>query len=428
MRPTCGAAPPYIAIYRYMREYDMKPYIYKTDDYGGTWKKLTDGTNGIPDDSPTRVVREDPEVAGLLYAGTDFGAFVSFDDGGHWQPLQQNLPATPVTDIRIHRGDLVISTMGRAFWIMDDSVGLLRQLARSAGQRPATAPAAGALDLSAPALAQPPRTVRFRSGGGRGGGISPQFPASTAAIDYILPAGFSGPVSLEISDAKGRVVRSISSAESAGRGGRGRGGAAAESEDAEAQPRGRGFQAPLGSTPGHNRYNWDYRWTGNVPAAPGRYTVKLTAGGITRTAPLEFSVDPRVLEAGVTNADLTAQQDFLLKVRDTIAEAVQARTKVLQAMQQAGVQPPPSPGAGESTTELIAKLQKEGTPASRLQSLWARLVTAPGTYEQGMLIDQLQNILRAEDGADQKVGQESVRRLDDLMSELHAIQNEIGKQ
>jgi hypothetical protein len=234
-------------------------------------------------------------------------------------------------------------------------------------------------------------------------------------------------VSLEISDAKGRLVRSISSAESSGRGGRGRGGTA-ESEDAEAQPRGRGSQAPLGARPGHNRYNWDYRWTGNVPAAPGRYTVKLTAGSVTRTAPLEFSVDPRVLETGVTNADLTAQQDFLLTVRDTIAEAIQARTKVLQAMQQAGVQPPPSPGPGESTTELIAKLQKEGTPASRLQSLWARLVTAPGTYEQGMLIDQLQNILRAEGGADQKVGQESVRRLDDLVNELHAIESEIGKQ
>jgi hypothetical protein len=163
-------------------------------------------------------------------------------------------------------------------------------------------------------------------------------------------------------------------------------------------------------------------------AAPGRYTVKLTAGGVTRTATLEFSVDPRVLKDGVTNADLVAQQEFLLKVRDAIADANQARAKVQQAMQQAGVQPPPSPGVGESTTELVAKLQKEGTPASRLQALWARLVTAPGTYEQGMLIDQLQNIMRAEGGADQKVGQESVRRFDDLLGELHAIQAELGNR
>jgi len=416
-----GAA--YIAIYRYMREYDMKPYIYKTEDYGKTWKKLTDGTNGIPNDSPTRVVREDPEVAGLLYAGTEFGAYVSFDDGAHWQTLQQNLPATPVTDIRIHRGDLVISTMGRAFWIMDDSVALLRQLARTAGRQSTTT---AALDMNAPVLIQPAATVRFRSGGGRGGGgVSPQFPASAAAIDYILPANFSGPVSIDITDAKGRTVRTISSTATSGRGGRGRGAAAGEPDDPEAQPRGRGFQPALTTKSGHNRYMWDYRWTGNVPAAPGRYTVKLTAGGVTRTAALEFSVDPRVMKDGITAADLVAQQEFLLKVRDTVAEANQARAKVQQAMQQAGVQPPPSPGPGESTTDLIARLQKEGTPASRLQALWARLVTAPGTYEQGMLIDQLQNIVRAESGADQKVGQESVRRLDDLVTELHAIEGEI---
>jgi photosystem II stability/assembly factor-like uncharacterized protein len=420
----------YIAMYRYMREHDLKPYIFKTNDYGKTWTKLTSGTNGIPNDYPTRVVREDPQVAGLLYAGTDFGAFVSFDDGAHWQRLQQNLPATPVTDIRIHRGDLVISTMGRAFWIMDDSVALLRQLAKTAGQRSTTtspaasAQAAPALDLSAPALVQPRASVRLRSGGGRGGGVSPQFPSSSAAIDYILPEGFSGPVSIEISDAKGRVVTTVSSGGAAGRGGPGPGGAGAH----EPQGRGRGFQgASLETKPGHNRFNWNYRWTGNVAAAPGRYAVKLTAGGVTRTATLEFSVDPRVLKDGITNADLVAQQEFLLKVRDTIAEANQARAKVQQAMQQANVQPPPSPGPGESTTDLVAKLQKEGTPASRLQALWARLVTAPGTYEQGMLIDQLQNIMRAEGGADQKVGQESVRRLDDLLNELHAIEADIAK-
>jgi photosystem II stability/assembly factor-like uncharacterized protein len=412
-----GAA--YIAIYRYLREYDMKPYIYKTEDYGKTWTKLTNGTNGIPNDSPTRIVREDPEVAGLLYAGTEFGAYVSFDDGAHWQTLQQNLPATPVTDIRIHRGDVVISTMGRGFWIMDDAVGLLRQLARQAkGQ--STSTASPVADTNAPVLIQPAPTVRFRAGGGRGGGISPQFPASAAAIDYILPADFSGPVSIDISDAKGRAVRTISSTTTSGRGGRGRGGA-----DQDAQPRGRGFQAPLTAQAGHNRYLWDYRWTGNVPAAPGRYTVKLTAGGVTRTAALEFSVDPRVMKDGVTTADLVAQQEFLLTLRDTIGEANQVRAKVQQAMQQAGVEPAPSPGAGESTTDRIAKLQKEGTPAAKLQALWARLVTAPGTYEQGMLIDQLQNIVRAENGADQKVGQESIRRLDDLTTALHAIEAEI---
>jgi photosystem II stability/assembly factor-like uncharacterized protein len=451
----------YVAIYRYMREHDLKPYIYRTDDYGKTWTKLTDGRNGIPDDHPTRVVREDPEVAGLLYAGTEFGAFVSFDNGAHWQSLQQNLPATPVTDIRIHRGDLVISTMGRAFWIMDD-ITPLRQLARTAGTTTSSTrannpsdpivtaqpvlppPANGAaasrqraggsmaanraaaaqpLDLSAPALLPPGKSIRFRTGGGRGGGIAPQYPASAAAIDYILPDGFSGPVSLEITDAKGRVVRTASSAGAAGRGGRGRGAGAAEEPPVF---RGRGGGPTLLTTrPGQNRFLWDYRWTGGVAAAPGVYTVKLSAGGADVTRTLEFAVDPRVLKDGVTNADLVAQQEFLLKVRDTIAEATAARQQVQQAMRQAGVEPAASPGPGESTTQLIDRLNKAGTPAAKLQALWARLVTAPGTYEQGMLIDQLQNIMRAEGGADQKVGQESVRRLDDLIKELRAIQADL---
>ena len=127
-----------------------QPYIYKTDDYGATWTKLTSGANGIPDDHPTRVVREDPERAGLLYAGTEFGFFVSFDNGGDWQPLQQNLPATPVTDIRVHRGDLVISTMGRSFWIMDD-VSPLRQLA-AAASRTTSSPDSGGVYRGAPAM------------------------------------------------------------------------------------------------------------------------------------------------------------------------------------------------------------------------------------------------------------------------------------
>ncbi|HMB79304.1 MAG TPA: hypothetical protein VKI43_04530, partial [Vicinamibacterales bacterium] len=119
----------YVSIYRmYMN--DFKPYLYMTNDYGAHWTLLTDGTNGIPSDQPMHVVREDPEQEGLLYAGTLQGAYVSFDQGRHWQTLQQNLPATPVTDFKVHHGDLLASTMGRAFWILDD-VAPLRQIAAS---------------------------------------------------------------------------------------------------------------------------------------------------------------------------------------------------------------------------------------------------------------------------------------------------------
>src|SRR6516165_141742 len=109
----------YFAVYRYLLG-DYAPYIYKTDDYGKTWTRLTDGRNGIPADTPTRVVREDPNSEGLLYAGTEFGMYISFDNGGHWQPFQLNLPQVPVTDIRVYHKDLIVSTQGRAMWIMDN--------------------------------------------------------------------------------------------------------------------------------------------------------------------------------------------------------------------------------------------------------------------------------------------------------------------
>ena len=445
----------YIAVYRYLFEHDLKPYIYRTDDYGATWTKLTDGANGIPVDHPTRVVREDPQVAGLLYAGTEFGVFVSFDNGTLWRPLQQNLPATPVTDLRVHRGDLVISTMGRAFWIMDN-ISPLQQMAESYRVRTSPSvrgsqitgvtgrvsgaglavPLGGAqmvpLDLSKPTLLQPASRIRYRAagGGGRRGGGGPEYPPVSLAIDYVLPTGFTGPLALEIHDAGGRVVRTVAAGAGTGQGGGGgRGETAADPDDPDMRAgRGRGgAAASLTAKPGHNRFLWDYRWANGGPlAAPGKYTAKLKAGGGEDTRTFEIQVDPGVTRDGTTIADLVDQQNFLLSLRDTIAEAAQLRTQLQAAMQKAGVQPAPSPGPGESTTQLIEKLRKQGTAASKLQALWARVVSAPGTYEQPMLLDQLNSINRVENAADQKVGTESRRRLADLLKELKAVQSDLG--
>ena len=444
----------YIAVYRFLRDHDLKPYIYKTDDYGATWTKLTDGLNGIPNDHPTRVVREDPEREGLLYAGTEFGFFVSFENGRQWQTLEQNLPATPVTDLRVHRGDLVVATMGRSFWIMDD-VSPLRQLAASlAGQTTSTAagpglagvtgadgreapglaisvpvgvrqvPAAARIDLSKPVLFQPSTQIRYRRAGGGRGGDAPQYPPVALAIDYILPDGFAGPASLEITDSTGRVVRAV---QAGAGGGRGQGGdrGADDPDMRGGAERGRGGAAPMTLKAGHNRYLWDYRWNGGPLAAPGKYTARLIIGtGSPSSDPaltksFEVRVDPDVLKDGITVADLVEQQNFLLQVRDTVAEASLLRTQVQQAMKKANVQPPPSPGPGEWVSAM-----KYAHP---LQGLWARLVTAPGIYEQGMLLDQLNNIVSVEGGADQKVGNESRKRFEDLKKEMKAIEGELEK-
>ena len=192
----------YIAVYRYLREHDLKPYIYVTNDYGVTWTRLADGTNGIPVDHPTRVVREDPDAQGLLYAGTEFGAFVSFDNGKRWQSLQQNLPATPVTDIRVHRKDLVISTMGRSFWIMDDvsplqqmALGLSRSGPVSAGrsiegrgdQAVATAPDTGEFTQAAPMFLFRPRPAyRMRYEPSSGDWARAEYPRAGATHRLLL--------------------------------------------------------------------------------------------------------------------------------------------------------------------------------------------------------------------------------------------------
>ena len=112
---------------------DFQPYIFKTIDYGKNWTSLANGKNGIPAGTPTRVVREDPVRKGLLYAGTESGMYVSFDDGNSWQSFQMNLPVVPVTDLKVHQNDLVLSTQGRSFWILDD-VTVVHQLADGAAK------------------------------------------------------------------------------------------------------------------------------------------------------------------------------------------------------------------------------------------------------------------------------------------------------
>ena len=162
-------------------------------------------------------------------------------------------------------------------------------------------------------------------------------------------------------------------------------------------------------------------------AAPGKYTVKLTAGEASQSKTFDVMADPGVLKDGTTVADLVAQQDFLLALRETSAEATATRTKIEQAMAKAGAQPPPAPGAGESTQEQIDKLAQSTAPGAKLQALWARMVSARGIYEQPMLIDQFNSLSRAESGADQKIGTESRRRYDDLVRELKAIQAELAQ-
>ncbi len=289
-----------LAVHRYRMD-DFAPYLFRTDDYGGTWRRLTDGTNGIPADSPVRTVREDPVREGLLYAGTEFGVFVSFDGGARWQPLQLNLPATPITGIRVAHDDLVLATQGRSFWVLDD-VTTLRQLGPETSTervhlfapRPAYRASALVREEWEPVVAEP----ASRPG--------------PALVHYQLPEQLTTEVRLAILDGSGMVLRE------------------ATTDSVKAEEEQVDWLGEAKAKPGMHRVEWDLLTAGprtlkdvvisgyqdGVKVPPGSYTVRLTAGGESRTAVLEVVADPRLPD--VSPADYEEQYRLGMAIRDSL--------------------------------------------------------------------------------------------------------------
>ena len=398
----------YAAIYRFLLG-DFAPYIYRTDDFGKTWTRLTDGKNGIAADEPARVVREDPGRAGLLYAGTEFGIYISFDNGLHWQSFQMNLPVTPVTDIKVVHKDLVVSTQGRSFWILDNLTPL-HQL----NDKVTTAQSY---------LFAPREAIRTtaRGGGGRGAGI--QYPLSGAQVDYFLASAPAGDITLEVLDSTGKPIRKLTSAAPAAEE-----RPAADAEAAPSEDEGGGFRmraAPtrLDKTPGMHRFTWDLRYPGpwmsqarpegpNGPAAvPGKFSLRLTVGSWTSTQPLTVVEDPRITGDGVTAADLREQFDHNIRVRDLVSDLNRTLARLRAA--QAGLRGQ-SGAAGEKLTKL--------------NDFASRLITSPVRYSQPMLQTHINYLYTVTNSTDQKIGRDVIERygvlrkeLDRRMAELDAI-------
>jgi hypothetical protein len=259
---------------------DFKPYVYRTHDGGKSWQMVA---SGIPDGNFVNAVREDPVRKGLLYAGTEKGVYVSFDDGDHWQPLQSGLPVTSVRDIEVHGDDVVIATHGRAFWVLDD-VTPLRQFDAKA--------AAASSWLFAPATA-----VRMRPAGFTGTPMPKDEAAAAnplpgAYVSYALKAG-AKQVALEIRDEKGGLVRRYTSAD-----------VPPKTDLSKLNIAPQWVQPPsaLSTAPGLHRFVWPLRyaapggdpWEDGVWAPPGRYTVALNVDGQRLTQPLTVAPDPRI--------------------------------------------------------------------------------------------------------------------------------------
>ena len=406
---THRAGTAYAAVYRYLLG-DFAPYLYRTDDFGRTWTRLTDGRNGIAADEPTRVIREDPDRAGLLYAGTEFGIYISFDNGAHWQSFQLNLPNTPVTDIKIAHQDLILSTQGRGFWILDNLTPLHQADA-------ATTSSAATLFAPRDAVRTPPR------GGGRGSAI--QYPLAGAQIDYYLASAPAGDLVMEIVDGAGKVIRKFTS--STGTAPQPPAAADAEAggggeEAGEGGPRMRSGPTRLDKTPGLHRFTWDLRYPGpfmsaarpegpNGPmAVPGRYSVRLTSENWTFTKPFTVVEDPRVAATGVTLEDLRAQFEHNLRVLALVSDVNHAVARIRAAQ--------PAMRANPADGEKLA----------RLNQLAAQLITPSIRYSKPGLQTHITYLYSLTTATDQRIGQDAVERysvlrkeLDQRLAELNAI-------
>jgi photosystem II stability/assembly factor-like uncharacterized protein len=316
----------YVAIDRHQND-DLTPYIYKTSDYGATWSRIS---TGIPDGAFVRAVREDPKKKGLLYAGTERGVYVSFDDGAHWRSLQINLPITPIHDLVIKNDDLVLATHGRAFWILDD-VSPLRQFADSV--------AAEDVHLYKPATAyrihsgEAPTRLSFAG----------KNPPNGAVIYYYLkaaskPAAKPDPkqeIKIEILDAAGNVIRTYSSNKF-------------EPLDEPLDPDDKKLEKQIKAEDGLNRFVWDlhYEEANRVPgyylweygdgakgplAVPGNYQVRLTAKGKTATAPFDVKIDPRIT---TLQSDLEKQFKLQMDVREQLNRVYDAVNQIQDVREQ----------------------------------------------------------------------------------------------
>ncbi len=380
----------YVAVDRHRLD-DQAPYLYRTRDYGKTWQPIT---TGIGPTSFLNAIREDTQRQGLLFAGTELGMYVSFDDGDHWQPLQLNLPITSIRDLKVHGDDLVIATNGRAFWILDNitplrQIGAQIQAAKAGLYRPATAVRVdNDIFLGSPF---PPEEPMAKN------------PPDGAIIDYYLPAKATA-VKLEIFDAKGPLVRRYVSGEKKG----------AKMPPMPIAERWFPKQMVLEGTAGMHRFVWDLRWNSSgtgeefedegfgAPRGPrvlpGSYQVKLTVDGTTFTEPLRVQMDPR---SKATNAELEQQQTLGLEIfgevrrtRQTLAEMTSVRKSIEERKQHL-----------KGQAELLAQAEKLDAAMDAIEKGSKSTPDAMGLEAAG---SGLQSVLRVVESGDRTTPQQAI--------------------
>lgn len=381
----------YACVLRYQLG-DPKPYIYKTQDYGKSWELIT---NGIPNDFPVRVMREDPEKEGLLYAGTEYGVFVSFDDGKSWNSFQQNLPVTPVTDLKIHRNDLVMSTMGRGFWVLDN-ISSLRDP-----------------QFSNPAnltLFKPANTIRYRYPSGAWDSDRPAYPKPSVILDYFLPEKAAGGLKMIIKNEQGTTIATFLSDSTEN----------TEGVITEMTTNRIAFlvNKSLSTDKGHNRFMWDMtlpgswdqnkkrRYQNGPTVKPGTYEIILSTGKESVSQKVLILKDPRV---NATEEEISKQVDLQINIRDFLSD-------VKQYAQTLKDQKKELEGKTDLSTDESSKL-------NQIKHTLSKLETAKGIYMKPMLVAQINYLYYMLNRADQIPGKDAYDRLKELKSVYSEIKN-----
>jgi len=369
----------YVTILRYQLG-DWKPYIYKTLDFGESWELIT---NGIPNNYPVRVLREDPIREGLLYAGTEFGMYVSYDDGKNWESLQLNLPVTPVTDIKIHRGNLILSTMGRSFWILDN-INLLRyNLSEDMNLYPVN------------------NSIRYRDRYRNTNHISYSEPSID--FDYLVNSNIEK-ITFSIYNSNNNLINSYSSVN--------------KEETIEEYSMSTNDFISISSSlislkQGINRFHWNMRhkgsWHNNVSRSyrngplvkPGNYKVVMQIDDKKFERNFSVLADPRL--SHINDDTYVEQENFLLETTALLSDLRQFEFK------------------------LNNELNNNNNNKKRIKQLKLiknKISIKEGPYMQPMLINQLSYLMSMLSRADQKPGNDAYIRLDEIKSKFNLIQND----
>ena len=405
----------YVAVTRYKFD-DFSPLIFITNDFGKNWRKAV---NGLPAGNFVRVVREDPKQRGLLYAGTEDGLYLSFDDGNPgsyrgWQRFQSNLPVCPITDLIISDNDLVVATSGRAFWILDDLSALQQTM--------------GKPDTTQLAVFQPKATHKFTiAAAPKPSPYAGQNPASGVSFDYYLPHDWADSLALtlEVLDKNGQVIRTLSSK---------------KPEGFKSWPGGPPPPQVLPAKPGLNRSNWDLRretapaidgvflmgdYRGHL-VAPGDYTLRLFSKKDTVETSMKVLPDPRL---NATHADFEEQQSVLSHIEETVQAINESVNRLRSVKKQLS-----------DRLALLRKMEgqdslvKQGEMVLKSITAWEEKLIQPKqeTFQdvinfRNMLSSELLNLKGAIDTHDPRPTNGAKQRLDDLLAEWKTWKTEMER-